>query len=227
LKIVFQNEHFIVIDKPHGMLTVPARTGDADPRECAGKILERQTGSQIFPVHRLDFEVGGLVIFAVNATAHREASRWFEHHLVQKRYEAIATRHDSATFIEEVTPQNTPLVWEAMLVRGKKRAFEAPHGKKSLTRAWFAGELPAAGPRAELWRLEPVTGRSHQLRWEMQRHGRPILGDTLYGGDPLPRQNAIVLRAVQILFSSEADVARFGLPREGFACEPVESWFRG
>ena len=224
LKIVFQNEHFVVIDKPHGMLTVPARTGDADPRACAGRLLETMTGGQIFPVHRLDFEVGGLVIFARNATSHREASRWFEKHLVQKTYEAVATRQNGATFVETVTAPDRPLIWEAKLVRGKKRAFEAAHGKESLTRAWFVENLVLSGTEAELWRLEPVTGRSHQLRWEMQRHGRPILGDILYGGNPLPRQNTIALRAVQILFSPDVDFVRFGLPADGFACESVVEW---
>ena len=224
LKIVFQNEHFVVVDKPHGMLTVPARTGDADPRPCAGRLLETLTGGQIFPVHRLDFEVGGLVVFARNATAHREASRWFERHLVQKTYEAVATSQNAAPYVAGLTPADRPLIWEARLVRGKKRAFEAAHGKESLTRAWFAGGVLVSGAEVELWRLEPVTGRSHQLRWEMQRHGRPILGDVLYGGTPLSRQNAIALRAVHISFSDDIDFERFGLPADGFACESVVNW---
>ncbi len=232
LKIVFQNENFIVIDKPHGVLTVPARAGDADPRQCAGRMLERETGGRIFPVHRLDYEVGGIVMFARNSKAHRAASGWFEGHALQKTYEAITKPNENCQELHPQTPLDQPLIWEAVLVRGKKRAFEASHGKKSLTRAWFVRELeldmggaPAA-KKHQLWRLEPVTGRSHQLRWEMFRHGIPILGDTLYGGAPLGALDcdAIALRAVQLSFSEKVDASMFGLPPDGFACESVLHW---
>ncbi len=230
VKVVFQNENFIVIDKPHGMLTVPARTGDADPRQCAGRLLEKELGGRIFPVHRLDYEVGGIVMFARNAAAHRAASGWFEGHALQKAYEAITMANQERSEPQVPTPLEEPLIWEAVLVRGKKRAFEASHGKKSLTRAWFVRELELVGAPPgksfQLWRLEPVTGRSHQLRWEMFRHETPILGDVLYGGVPLhlPVPDAIALRAVQLSFTEKMDVSTFGLPSEGFACESVVHW---
>lgn len=230
LKIVFQNENFIVIDKPHGVLTVPARGGDADPRPCAGRILERETGRKIFPVHRLDFEVSGIVMFALNPKAHSAASGWFEEHALQKTYEAITMPNETCDERQIPTPLDQPLIWEAVLVRGKKRAFEASHGKRSLTRAWFVRDVEsgeASGAKKhQLWRLEPVTGRSHQLRWEMSRHGIPILGDILYGGVPLKPtvSDGIALRAVQLSFSEKIDASTFGLPPAGFACEPVIDW---
>jgi len=169
-------------------------------------------------------------MFARNSRAHRAASGWFEGHALQKTYEAIALPNESCKELHSETPQGQPLIWEAVLVRGKKRAFEASHGKKSLTRAWFVRELELGGAPAakkhQIWRLEPVTGRSHQLRWEMSRHGIPILGDCLYGGAPLgvPVCDAIALRAVQLSFSEKVDASAFGLPPEGFACESVLHW---
>ena len=189
-------------------------------------------------MHRLDFEVGGIVMFARNAKAHRAASGWFEGHALQKTYEAITLPHDDSSEHDKEaanarrfpTPLDQPLIWEALIVRGKKRTFEASHGKKSLTRAWFVGDVEIGGTQAakkhQLWRLEPVTGRSHQLRWEMSRHGMPILGDILYGGAPMypPVADAIALRAVQLSFGEQVDVSSFCLPPAGFACESVVHW---
>ncbi|HMN69804.1 MAG TPA: pseudouridine synthase, partial [Bdellovibrionales bacterium] len=72
MNIVFENENLIAVDKPHGWLTTPARSAD-DPRPCLGRELQAAVGSQVYPVHRLDFEVGGLVLFARTAQAHRVA----------------------------------------------------------------------------------------------------------------------------------------------------------
>jgi tRNA pseudouridine32 synthase/23S rRNA pseudouridine746 synthase len=98
------------------------------------------------------------------------------------------------------------LEWRSRLVRGKRRAFEAAHGKDSLTRARLT--VAARG----LWELQPVTGRAHQLRFEMAKNGHPILGDVLYGGPPPadPTQG-IALRAIRLEFGAIPG-DRLGLP---------------
>lgn len=235
------------------MLSVPGRSGAADQRPCAGRLLEAETGGRIFPVHRLDREVGGLLMFARNPEAHRHACKWFEDHLLQKTYEALVYPlvEDAVDVAALMTAGSKDwLTWEARLVRGKKRTFDAPHGKPAITRARCLGkksmrgsswdelfvaqghiaeggrEAPneghlSAGLDATLpvcWQLEPVTGRPHQLRWEMARHGMPIVGDTLYGGVPLQSGDVIALRSVGIQFTANVDTGRFGLPHEGFHC---------
>lgn len=225
-----------MIDKPHGMLSVPSRSGEADSRPCAGRILERETGSQIFPVHRLDFEVGGLLMFARTADAHRHACRWFEQHFIQKTYEAWAipvAGYEAVVQKLVIDSRESWLTWEAQLVRGKRRAFEAPHGKPAITRARYLGadqgfggattpvyfETNANGldqSNLMCWQLEPITGRSHQLRWEMARHGMPIVGDVLYGGLPLTEPQTIALRAVAMTISTKTNAAQFELPADGF-----------
>lgn len=200
--IVFQNENFIAADKPHGWLTTPAREA-SDPRPCLGRDLQKLAGRQIYPVHRLDFEVSGLVLFAKNPKAHTVSQKWFEDLRINKLYEAYSKEglaKEAAGVWQE---------WKSTLVRGKRRAFEAGHGKPSLTRARVTGEKEWRGIKLWAWELMPLTGRSHQLRFEMAKHGCAILGDQLYGGEA-GAKDWIALRACKLNLSAIDD--RLGLP---------------
>lgn len=201
MKIIADNSHFVLVDKPSGMLTVPGRTGAEDPRPCLGWLLQKQLNCQLFPVHRLDFEVSGLVLFAKNAEAHRESNLWFEKRLVHKFYSALSPGFADASTL----PQK--FEWKSRLLRGKKRAYESPVGKPALTKATL---LKSEDSQRLRWRLEPVTGRPHQLRYEMAKHGFAILGDQLYGSQ-VPYPEGIALRAVRIEFPSETSATRFDL----------------
>lgn len=208
-RILFQSKRLAICDKPPGWLSVPSRMGRSDPRPVMGTMLAAKLGRQVWPVHRLDLEVSGMIIFALDAEAHREASRWFEGHFVKKTYEAWTSALASPPGPEEQE-------WRCNLVRGKKRAFEAAHGKPSVTRARADETLEFQGHRLQRWFLQPKTGRSHQLRYELARHGCPIVGDELYGSSIPFIPSAIALRAVKLDFEACHDFAKFGL-------EPVVS----
>ncbi len=199
--IAFDNENFVVADKPSGVLSVPARDAQ-DPRPCLGRELQAQLGAQIFPVHRLDFEVSGLVIFAKTPEAHKLAQRWFENGDVDKTYQALSRPWKSGD-----APRSW-IDWRSQLVRGKRRAFVAPHGKLAHTRA----RVIHIEQNLWWWELQAVTGRPHQLRFEMFQHGSPILGDTLYAGEASSTVDKIGLRAVSLNFSRLTE--RLGLPEE-------------
>ena len=62
-QILFQNRDFIYVNKPAMVLSVPPRFPEKDQRDVLGKDLEKQLGVSIFPVHRLDFEVSGIIVF--------------------------------------------------------------------------------------------------------------------------------------------------------------------
>ena len=200
--ILFENPHFVAVDKPVGWLTVPGRTGADDPRPCLGRELESQLKARVYPVHRLDAEVSGLVLFARGPRAHRAANAWFESHTVRKTYEAL-TEGDATAPVP-----NETIEWRSNLLRGKKRAYESSHGKPAITRATYIG--PHRG--SLLWKLEPLTGRSHQLRVHLASHGFPIVGDTLYGARLALATGGIALRAVRLDFSACADARTFDLP---------------
>ena len=217
MKIVFENSDFVAVDKGSGWLTVPGRTGEADPRPCLGIELQKLRGVQIFPVHRLDFEVSGLVLFALNAQAHRLANKLFEERQLQKRYQAVTTGNPSEAQIEI----GKLCVWESMLERGKKRAFRAAHGKFALTHASWLGPAntkiwPQGGTESRSplhrWFLEPKTGRSHQLRFELADRGFPIVGDVLYGSKESAAPHFIALRSVELDFTQVPPKNRGSLP---------------
>ena len=205
--IVFQSDLFVAADKPAGWLSVPSRWGGRDERPVLGRELETLTGGRLWPVHRLDEEATGLILFARTAAAHAEASGWFEHRRVTKTYEAL-----SELPAGEAPPEGELQTWRSTLLRGKKRAYESPHGKQAETRALLLGSAPAPDGVALGWVLEPVTGRSHQLRWELWKRGCPILGDELYGARRPFVPGAIALRCVRLRFPEEAARVPGALP---------------
>lgn len=206
-QILFDNTYAVVVNKPAGWLSVPSRTGKEDPRPCLGISLEKDLKVRLWPVHRLDFEVSGLLVFAKSAEAHRIFSAWFEERLVKKNYEA----HTSG---EAKLAPSTETLWEDLIVRGKKRSFEAPHGKLSRTLVQCLGETTHApsGLSSLHWSLMPETGRGHQLRFQLAKRGFPILGDTRYGGHPIDSAG-IALRAKSLEFLVEsAHREKYGIP---------------
>lgn len=217
-QILFQNENFILLDKAALVLTTPSREGAVDPRPCLGTTLQEQLGQQIFPVHRLDYEVSGIVLFAKNPKAHVAANAWFEHKQVFKTYLALSEgpgfEHIPAQVKNPRVLLNPAIgegfLWKSRLLRGKKRSYEHASGKPSETKAVYRGLWPET--KWHQWELHPLTGRPHQLRYELSAHGFPILGDVLYGAKESHLNPGIALRAVKIDFSKVPEAASFGLP---------------
>ena len=216
IEIIFQNDFFVICDKKSGVLSTPSRFEDKDERCCLGTELQNFLNVQIYPVHRLDFEVSGLVMYAKTAEAHRAANAWFENKLVQKTYRALTTAQDFAHIPAQIKNSREKIelhvgqkfAWKSRILRGKRRSFESPQGKDSVTLAEYLG-TNAQG--LLMWDLHPVTGRPHQLRFELSRHGFPIVGDALYGSKKAWEDNAIALRSYAINFSRAPERARFGL----------------
>jgi len=200
MKIVFENAHFVVVDKASGWLTIPGRFAEKDERPCLGLKLQEKMGQQIWPVHRLDFEVSGLVVFAKTAVAHKAANSVFEDRSVSKTYIALT---------EGALSSETIFEWRSKLLRGKKRSYEHELGKLAITKAECLGSTADGYLN---WKLLPLTGRSHQLRVHLAQHGYPIVGDKLYGSTRAFNENAIALRAVKLDFTNCAELKAFDLP---------------
>ncbi|MBC7372210.1 MAG: RNA pseudouridine synthase [Bdellovibrionaceae bacterium] len=218
LEILFENENFVAVDKEAMILTTPSREGEDDDRPCLGRELQKHLGVQIFPVHRLDFEVSGIVMFAKNPKAHSTANSWFEHKKVFKTYHAYTGNQTFAHIPESVEnrrqfftlDQGEEFVWKSRLLRGKRRTYEHKTGKPSETKANYLSIDAETGWHQ--WELFPLTGRPHQLRFELSSHGYPIVGDKLYGSDVEFNQPGIALRAVEIDFSRAPQASSLGLP---------------
>jgi tRNA pseudouridine32 synthase / 23S rRNA pseudouridine746 synthase len=178
LDIVHQDDALIVIDKPAGLLSVPGR-GD-DLQDC---VLHRvqQRYPQALLVHRLDEATSGLLIFALSADAQRTLSLAFETRQVKKIYHARVhgLLQPSSGVIDAPIAKNWP--------RRPLHEVNFESGKPAITQYQMLSIDEHSAQ--SICRLEPQTGRTHQLRVHMEHIGHPIVGDRLYGPlDPaIPR----------------------------------------
>jgi tRNA pseudouridine32 synthase/23S rRNA pseudouridine746 synthase len=175
LRIVHADAHLLVLDKPAGLLSVPGR--GADKQDCLSA-RARQHWPDALVVHRLDMATSGLIALARGAEAQRFLSRAFEQRQVRKRYEAVAAGCLPAPAAASGGWGEIDLPIIVDWPRRPLRIIDPRHGKPSLTR-WRVLAHDAAAGTTRL-ALEPVTGRSHQLRVHLQAIGHPILGDALY-----------------------------------------------
>ena len=203
LLIILQTKDFCVVYKPFSMLSVPSRFAGADPRPVAGLALQTMLNQQIWPCHRLDEDVSGILLFALTDQAHKAANGWFESRNVIKTYHALTAQS------ENILTEGTIFEWHTKLAKGKKRAYEADFGKPSHTTATYL--KTDTSKAAERWVLTPHTGRSHQLRFDMFKHGRPILGDSLYGSKQTFDRGGIALRSTELDFT-KCDVKNLQIP---------------
>ncbi len=169
---LFVDDTLLVLDKPSGLLAVPGR--GPDKQDClAARVQARYPDALI--VHRLDMATSGLMVMARGSAAQRALSRAFAACEVTKRYVAIvAGRLDAA-------PGGWGLIDLPIIVdwpNRPMRIIDHQRGKPSLTR-WRMLDYDATGSNTRI-ELEPVTGRSHQLRVHLRALGHPILGDALY-----------------------------------------------
>ncbi len=169
----------VAVAKPPGVPVIAARGEPAEA--CLQKRLERQLGRRVYVVHRIDRDASGVVVFATNAAAHREASLAFEHRRVDKRYLAIvagALEPAEGTF-------DTPL---HAARKGKTRpAREGEAGALAAVTGYSTRRRLAFGDRVvSLVEARPHTGRHHQIRVHLRAAGAPILFDPLYGRGLMP-----------------------------------------
>ena len=171
----FEDEYLLVLEKPSGLLCVPGR--GPDKQDCLSSRAQQRWPDALI-VHRLDQATSGLVIMARSLAVQRQLSQAFAERQVQKRYIAVvAGRLEPSTQI--TAPQDWQLIdlpiaadWE----RRPLRVINAETGKSSQTQ-WQALAYDNEKTRVL---LNPLTGRTHQLRVHMAALGHPILGDALY-----------------------------------------------
>jgi tRNA pseudouridine32 synthase/23S rRNA pseudouridine746 synthase len=177
LVVVHEDAHVVALDKPAGLLCVPGRGAEGLVRNLWSLALPRWPTLRI--VHRLDQATSGLVLFALDADAHRTLSAAFENRAVDKRYEALVHGWPAG----ESGSIDLPLA--ADWPNRPRQRVDRERGKPSLTH-WRALARGAGESRLE---LQPVTGRSHQLRVHLATIGHPVRGDRLYGptDDAAPR----------------------------------------
>lgn len=188
LTILYQDDDILVLDKPSGLLSVAGRL--AIHKDSLQTRVQR-----VFPtsqvVHRLDMSTSGLMIMALNKASHRHLSRQFQDRKIEKRYLARVFGKPTTDY----GSIDLPLICD--WVNRPKQKVDCDVGKPSLTN-W---KVLQSNDQFSLVELEPVTGRSHQLRVHMQSIGHPILGDKFYAHkDALCLSSRLDLHAAYIKF---------------------------
>jgi 23S rRNA pseudouridine1911/1915/1917 synthase len=176
LDVLHHDEDVVVVNKPAGLLSIPDRFDGSLPDV---RSMVRSRFGEAFVVHRLDRDTSGIIMFALNAEAHRSMSMQFEHHTVNKLYHAVV----SGTVERDSFAIDIPLMADAKrkgLVRPSARGKEARTEIRVLERFRIASLIEA----------KLITGRQHQIRVHCSAVGHPLLVDADYG------------RATQFLLSS-------------------------
>ena len=163
---IFENQDFIVLNKPAGLLSIPDRAQSADSLK---DILQRKFG-QIFTVHRLDRDTSGLIVFAKNELTHQFLSGAVESRSVEKYYMGL---------VQGIIPEKKGSISEPIAEHPAKNGRMVIHkkGKASLTDYEVLEEFGISS----LVQFRIHTGRTHQIRVHMKHIGHSLLCDDLYG----------------------------------------------
>jgi len=189
LAILHLSEQLIVVDKPSGLLCVPGH--GAGKEDCLSRRVQAEYADALI-VHRLDMGTSGIVVMGRGADAQRELSVMFQERRVRKRYQALVEGQWTAAAEGEI---DLPISGGSP--RRPKQKVDHDAGLPSLTR-YRVIDVSHAMSRIQ---LDPVTGRSHQLRVHMEAMGHPILGDDFYGTpESCAKAKRLMLHACEIEF---------------------------
>lgn len=183
--VVWVDDHLVVLDKPANMLSVPGKGPEG--ADCLSARVQA-VWTDALVVHRLDMATSGLIVMARGTAMQRALSMAFAQRQTHKRYEAIVAGHLPDASTPTSTGKADAEGWHTIDLplivdwpnRPRSKVCHTT-GKPSVTRWRVLGtDMPARHTRLA---LEPVTGRSHQLRVHLMALGHPILGDNLYATD--------------------------------------------
>lgn len=166
--VLFQDDHLLVADKPHFL---PVTPGGRYVQQSLLVRLKRRTGIEsLSPIHRIDRETAGLVLFSVRAQDRNPYQALFRDREIHKVYEAIAPHRPGLHF---------PLTRHSRIEEDNDNFFRMtePDGTPNSETHIELCDVRGAWAR---YRLSPVTGKRHQLRVHMNALGAPIAGDQFY-----------------------------------------------
>ncbi len=164
IRVLYEDADYLAVDKPEGVLSV-AESGKGGLPE----LLQDSHPGKLYTVHRLDKDASGVIVLAKNAAAHRHLNGEFDRREVRKTYLAV---------VDGVPGANRGRINAPIREFGSGRmGVDAKRGQASSTEWKVAEKLDGA----TLLRVQPSTGRRHQIRVHLYHIGHPILGDLRYG----------------------------------------------
>lgn len=193
-EIIFEDDSMIVASKPSGMPSVPGLDGKMSLAEW----LSDRICADIFPVHRLDMDTSGIMIYAKDQDTCTSLQRQFEAHSISKAYMARLSGGDEGKILSAGDYGTISLRLNADYDERPRQKVDRLQGKDALT---YYEVTSADNDRNIDIIFRPHTGRTHQLRVHsahMLGLGHPIVGDLLYGGEASYRLH---LHAFEITFT--------------------------
>jgi len=173
IPVLLEDADVLAVDKPAGVVVIPAR--DEAPGESLRHRLEAERGEKLWVVHRIDRDTTGVVLFARNAEAHRALSLAFEHRRVEKTYLALTRGAPTPREgVIDVALHSARKGKMRPIFPGERDGVEAATAVRVL-QEWKRPEGDVA-----LVEAKPRTGRQHQVRVHLRYAGAPLLVDPLY-----------------------------------------------
>lgn len=201
MRIVECSDTVIVIDKPSGLPAVPGRA--AGLQDCvASRVEARWADARV--VHRLDMATSGLMVMARGAAAQRVLAAAFAQRTVDKRYVAVVAGRVAPPADGGWAEIALPLAadWPAR----PRQKVDPAAGKPSVTRYRVLAHLDHGTAACTRVELQPLSGRTHQLRVHLAAIGHPIVGDTLYAPPGVQALGTrLLLHASALAFADPAD----------------------
>lgn len=188
-QVLFQDQHILVVDKPHFLPVIPS--GRFLQETLLVRLKRKHQLHQLSPIHRLDRETAGVIIFSINPKSRGAYQSLFQQRTVKKEYEAIAP---------DLVAYQTPFVYRSRLESGTpffrmNEVAGVPNSETHIERIEQMGETSR-------YRLRPITGRKHQLRVHLAALRIPILNDTFYpvaqpcGADDLSKPLQLLAKSI-------------------------------
>lgn len=173
MEILYEDSSVIVVIKPRGMLSQPDKNGG----ESMMTKLQALTAGEIFPVHRLDKETGGVMVYAKTQKAAAALSRDISEHRFYKEYLAL---------VHGVPEENSGTLCDLLFFdRAKNKSYVVKRERKGVKKAELCYEVLETkekdGDKYSLLRVVLHTGRTHQIRVQLAHRKMPLAGDRKYG----------------------------------------------
>lgn len=189
IDILFENKDFLACIKPVGIAS------QNDGAEDMVKILSAQTGSDIFPVHRLDTAVGGTMVFAKNSKTAALLSKQISDGSFKKKYLAVING----------VPEENSAVLEDLLFKdsSKNKSYVVKRERKGVKKAKLEYKVLESNDETALIEVLLYTGRSHQIRVQFASRRMPLIGDGKYGSKDNRCSVALWSHEVSFVYNSD------------------------
>jgi len=170
--ILYQDEHLLVVDKPHFLPVIPS--GRYLHETLLVRLKRKLQLEHLTPIHRLDRETAGVILFSTNPNSRGDYHALFNNCEITKEYEALAP----------ICEQQLPLTYRSRIVKGEpffrmQEVAGEPNAETHIEMIEIREALEHDGDIAQ-YRLRPVTGKKHQLRVHLAALGIPIINDHTY-----------------------------------------------